>query len=206
MRRCQQRAASACNHTRTLSGDTYLTHLTVVMSLQLVTALIPYCFRQLHPLPSLMSTSFVLITANDVDSDRPQQTRGVQVCNARGEWRWVPLTPGTSVVLIGEAVHAATEGAIPQSLHRVIGAVNCSRVSMAFGVSPIPELCVEPQQSLELDREQILRDVRHFSFIFLPLRLSSLLVPFFSPSSHLFPASPHTPLHPFTPSFISYRR
>jgi isopenicillin N synthase-like dioxygenase len=74
--------------------------------------------------------------------DRPG---GLQVCNAAGDWRDVPIVPGTFIVNIGDLMARWTNDRWVSTLHRVVnpprsvedaGDADTSRVSLVFFHNP----------------------------------------------------------------------
>lgn len=82
--------------------------------------------------------------------DRPG---GLQVCNAEGEWRDVPVVPGTFIVNLGELMARWTNHRWVSTLHRVVNPPadadgDTSRLSLVFFHNPNHDAVIE-----SLDRD-----------------------------------------------------
>ena len=109
--------------------------------------------------PHFDPVSFLIISYTEFEG----HSDCLEVQDSMGQWKPVVVPPGSVVVLIGTALHEATRGSIPKTLHQVVGNSETRRISASFGVLPrLDSVTVtRPEKCVVFDREQVLRDVTY---------------------------------------------
>ncbi|KAK4719234.1 hypothetical protein R3W88_017572 [Solanum pinnatisectum] len=112
------------------------------------------------------STNFLVRLMNNITILYQNQVNGLQVLTKDGQWINVDPTPDTFIVLIGDSLHAWTNGRIHAPFHRVITKGNEARYSIGLFTIPKAGYMIKaPKELVDEEHPLLYKPFTHLEFI-----------------------------------------
>uniref|UniRef100_M1DF76 2-oxoglutarate-dependent dioxygenase n=2 Tax=Solanum tuberosum TaxID=4113 RepID=M1DF76_SOLTU len=94
------------------------------------------------------------------------QANGLQVLIKDGQWKNINPTPGTITIMIGDSLHAWTNGRIHLPYHRVLMRENETRYSVALFSTPKDGFTIKaPEELVDEDHPLLFKPYNHLEFL-----------------------------------------
>ncbi|KAL3335345.1 hypothetical protein AABB24_031520 [Solanum stoloniferum] len=94
------------------------------------------------------------------------QVNGLQLLTKDGQWKNINPTPGTFTILIGDSLHAWTNGRMHAPYHRVLIRGNETRYSVGLFSTPKDEYTIKtPKELIDEDHPLLFKPHNHLEFL-----------------------------------------